>query len=425
MIAKVDQNLELIHFKNSTSGISSDPYDRIPANVRSDVLNQHNLDIHDKIFFDVHAHSFTVKHVPDNFNKILSWVSRNIKNRLTKWLAKNTNMPFNSNRSVEVMGALVDYYDNLFMDQFISPHLFIVNLMMDMERGIPGGVESNFEKQLKELSHMMTLDHRPDYLGSSQRTFKYKETILPFLAVDPHNPDILRQFISAFSPNENLTSNSFFDDTLFFGVKIYPTLGYMPYDPTLMEIFRICAEKNIPVTTHCGGIRTRANKLTFELGDFRKPKENQYRVSTIRKKAEFKNVFVYPKHWEPVIKELPDLKLNIAHMADGDDLQLYLKDKRFRNMFHQTLDLMETYPNVYTDISYSFYDEKVQKLILAMMKKDAYRSKVLYGSDYFLIDLEKGNLLTFLRSLKHTFRNDANLWHDLTVTNPMKFLFGS
>jgi len=423
MISKVDQSLDFNSFKNSASSISSDPYDRIPANVRDDVLNQSNLDSYDKIFFDVHAHSFTTKHVPDNFRKILSWVSRNIKNKLTKWLAENFDLPFNSNRSVEVMGALVDYYDNFFMDQFISPHLFIVNLMMDMERGIPGGVESNYEKQLRELTHMMTLDHRPDYVGSSQRTFKYNETILPFLAVDPHNPDIFRQFISAFSPNVNLTSNSFFDDTLFFGVKIYPTLGYMPYDPTLMKIFEVCAEKKIPVTTHCGGIRTRANKFSFELGDFRKPEDNQYVERTLRSKEEFKNWFVYPKHWEPVLNELPDLKLNIAHMADGDDLQLFLKDRRLRNMFHQTMDLLEIYPNVYSDISYSFYDDKVQKLILSMMKTDRYRSKILYGSDYFLIDLEKGNLGGFIRKLKDTFKRDDALWHELTVTNPVKFLF--
>lgn len=39
----------------------------------------------------------------------------------------------------------------------------------------------------------------------------------------------------------------------FFGVKIYPSLGYLPSNPQLMEIFGLCEKKRIPVTAHCSG----------------------------------------------------------------------------------------------------------------------------------------------------------------------------
>jgi len=427
MLNKTIQTLAANDFDLHAPKISADPFDRVVSEFQSELLTNNNLVQQDKLFFDVHAHSFTFKHVPYNFNKILGWLNKALGEKFTKWLSNTLNLPFNTERSKEVMDALVDIYDNYFMDNNITPHLFIVNLMMDMERGISGKIEVNFDKQIRELMTLRKLSHEANYLGGSNRTYDYKKTILPFLAVDPNNPNLLKHFLSAFTENLNLTDNSALDENqLFFGVKVYPTLGYMPYDPTLMKIFKICAEKNIPVTTHCGGIRTRANHWKFELGDFRKQAGQQYVEREIRTKKEFKNYFVYPKHWEPVLKEIPNLKLNLAHIADGDDWDSFVGgDRNPGNMVVQSLEMIRKNSNVYADISYSLYNEKYQRAIHAMMKETDYREKILFGSDYFLVELEKGSLIDFIKKTKHTFRHDSDLWRLLTCKNPYDFLFGS
>ena len=56
----------------------------------------------------------------------------------------------------------------------------------------------------------------------------------------------------------------------FRGVKIYPNLGYYPYDKNeatlkerLKEVYQICVQQNVPVMTHCntGGMYKYGYKL--------------------------------------------------------------------------------------------------------------------------------------------------------------------
>ena len=425
MLKRTVQNISELQFVNNTNRISANPLDRLPANVKNYILTDYNISIQDKIFFDIHAHSFTLNNIPNDYSKILTWFTEMLKNRFRKWMSGLLKLPFTKNRSKEVMDTLIENYDNFFMDNDISPYLFIVNLMMDMERGIGGGIKNNFDQQLKELANIMTLSYTPPKAGSSGRRYEYKEVVLPFLAVDPNNPDVCRQFISAFSPGLNLTGNTAFDaDQLFYGIKIYPSLGYLPYDPVLMSIFKVCEEKKIPITTHAGGVRTRANHFKFELGDYSKPKGHQYVTRKVRKKEEFKNVFLYPLHWEKVLSEYPGLKVNFAHMGSSEEWKAYIDgDRDISNSIVQSLKMIKKYPNVYCDISYSLYDEENQMAILDLMKNDDYKSKILFGSDYFLVDLERGSIGEFVQNLRDKFSTRKDLWHTLTVENPYRFLF--
>ena len=425
MLNRTIQSISEFQFTNNTNKISSNPLDRLPSDVKNKILTTDNLTARDKVFFDIHAHSFTLNHIPKDYSKLLGWFTKVLGKTFREWISGLLQLPFTKNRSKEVMDTLIDNYDNYFMDNSISPHLFIVNLMMDMERGIGGGIKSNFDKQVKELANIMTLSYTPGDIGSSGRKYKYKNVILPFLAIDPHNPDACRQFISAFTPGLNLTQNPAFDDQLFYGIKLYPSLGYLPYDPVLMSIFKVCEAKKIPITTHAGGVRTRANFRKFELGDFSKPKNNQYVIREVNSKKEFKNVFLYPMHWEKVLAEYPNLKVNFAHMGSGEEWKSYINgDRSISNSIVQSLKMIKKYPNVYCDISYSFHDENNQDAILDFMKNDAYKSKILFGSDYFLVDLEHGSIVDFVKSISKKFSAFPDLWHMLTVENPYRFLFG-
>ncbi len=425
MLTKTLQSISELQFINNTNKISANPLDRLPDNVRNDILSPSNISSHDKLFFDVHAHSFTLNNIPGDYSKLLNWFTKVLGKTFRKWISGLLQLPFTKNRSKEVMDTLIDNYDSYFMDNNISPHLFVVNLMMDMERSIGGGIKSNFDKQLKELSNIMKLSYTPGSIGASGRVYNYNEVVLPFLAIDPHNPDACRQFISAFSPGLNLTSNPAFNaDQLFYGIKLYPSLGYLPYDPVLMSIFKVCEAKNIPITTHAGGVRTRANHFKFELGDYSKPKGSQYVTRDVKSKKEFKNVFLYPMHWEKVLKEYPNLKINFAHMGSSTEWKDYINgDRTISNSIVQSLQMIKKYPNVYCDISYSLHDENNQEMILQLMKNDDYKSKILFGSDYFLVDLEHGSIETFVKSIRKKFKSNRNLWHMLTVKNPFNYLF--
>ncbi|SNR60441.1 Amidohydrolase [Maribacter sedimenticola] len=52
------------------------------------------------------------------------------------------------------------------------------------------------------------------------------------------------------------------------GVKIYPAMGYYPFDETLLPLWLYCAQNNIPITTHCsvGPIFYRGNLKDLEKG---------------------------------------------------------------------------------------------------------------------------------------------------------------
>jgi len=166
-------------------------------------------------------------------------------------------------------------------------------LMMDFNQGIDGIVNKDIFEHLDELKLIRD---------------KYPANFLPFVAIDPNNPLHLKLFEKAFSKEYN-----------FFGVKIYPAMGYLPSNPSLMKVFEICSQYEIPVTTHSGSssVHTNHNKLKINFLDF---DENQKLVLKNDKKnfyfkKQFDNYFNNPKNWEPVLTEFPNLRLNLAHFG--------------------------------------------------------------------------------------------------------------
>lgn len=89
----------------------------------------------------------------------------------------------------------------------------------------------------------------------AMKKIKEKEgmAVFPFVAIDPRRKYFLDPDTRNKIPLANYVHNNVGRDKEFHGVKIYPTLWYLPSHPRLMEIYRICTEKKIPVTTH-GGI---------------------------------------------------------------------------------------------------------------------------------------------------------------------------
>ena len=125
-------------------------------------------------------------------------------------------------------------------------------------------LNSTFYDQLNELR---SLKNSPE--------FKDKE----------HNEDILYPFIHA-DPRRLSQDKGFFEylkDGLlsgdFSGIKLYPPLGYFPFDIRLKPVYDLALEHNLPITTHCSmgpvwyrsSLRTLQNEAYYADGKFEHP----------------------------------------------------------------------------------------------------------------------------------------------------------
>ncbi len=274
-------------------------------------------------------------------------------------------------------------------------HPFVTGvLMMDLETGWEMKSTKSFAVQMLELKNMIST-----------------QPILPFFAIDPRRAELegednlYKLFLKAFTEGENK----------FFGIKCYPSLGYFPNDKRLDPIFKICEEKNIPVTTHCGGESVSTFKRTIYIQCPDKP-EGEFKIKgDVRE--DWARELNDPKHWIPVLKKYPKLKLNLAHFG----CDYFWQDRQKYTRVDDIMDMISNDDwNVYTDFSYNIIDETMYKDFKKTLETNPkVLSKVIFGTDYWVV-LPAGDLveqqIRFFEKMK-PFKNQ------LLRENPRKFLF--
>lgn len=245
----------------------------------------------------------------------------------------------------------------------------------------------------------------------------FPDRMLPFVALDPNNPEMTLLFQKAFSLEYN-----------FFGVKIYPLLGYLPNHPKLMEVFEICEALDIPVTTHCGGNSTRVLGRNFSLPyccfDANGQRVEHRMDVSFMNEDDKANYFNDPQRWLPVLQRYPKLRLNLAHFGGEDAWKDFARHKP-DTAVHKIVELMECYENVYADVSYVLHlAEKKQTGFLdsfeaLLEEKERVRNRTLFGSDYYMVVLQEKLPLVTRNML---IRLSDDLVEKLTFTNPRSFL---
>lgn len=269
-------------------------------------------------------------------------------------------------------------------------------LMLDFEMNIDGKKKYDFFKQMDD--HLKITKDFPGHF-------------LPFVAIDPNNPMHTEIFNKAFSKEYN-----------FFGIKIYPSLGFMPSHPNLMKIFEICEKYDIPVISHSGsdGVYNPKSPLTFE---YFKLDDSGRLKRVIQKKnfffrKQYSKLLGDPKLWEPVLSAFPKLRLNIAHFGgyrEWDDNPHHDKGN-----LYTIIDLMERYTNVYSDISYIISQPSmITKFIELFESNEVVANKTLYGSDFHFIKIEGD--FSKIRS-KFQAELGSKIMNKISVENPLKFL---
>lgn len=272
-------------------------------------------------------------------------------------------------------------------------------LMMDFYKGWGVKTKKSMLDQIIELKKM-----------------QLKHPVLPFLFCDPRRADETTN-----SENLYVLFNlAFSGKNPFFGVKIYPSLGYDPSDHRLWPIYEICQEYKIPVLTHCGGasVSTKSNKLEIYEGEKKVTIEEDTRTDVGIQLND-------PNRWTLVLEMFPELKLNIAHFgSDGAwvDTDKVKEIERAQNRKETIIKFMKDYDNVYSDFSYTItHDEASKKFKEEIFKNDLVAKRSMFGSDYWVVS-KSGQLADNQKKFLDLI-GDEDMIQKLVKGNPLKYLF--
>jgi predicted TIM-barrel fold metal-dependent hydrolase len=118
---------------------------------------------------------------------------------------------------------------------------FVV-LPMDMKYMDAGKLKVSYKDQMSELAALKA---------------KRPKQIYPFVFVDPRR---MKEEGKAFFDYEvkgttvelkECFIKEYIETNQFSGFKIYPALGYYPFDPLLLPLWKYAAQKKLPILTHC------------------------------------------------------------------------------------------------------------------------------------------------------------------------------
>lgn len=398
-------NLQI--FKQKAANISNNPKNRIPDHLLPFVEDS-------KTMINSHCHIFNEKTVPKAILNLKMPYSNTLIIKLGKFLHR-----LNS-RSNDDKYSKLAYFLETFVKStkditdklcsYYPENTIFTPLMMDMHNraGDDKRKSSEYfiEEQAKDIKQLLD----------------QKYNLLPFLPIDPTLNDkngetnVLDVFIKGFTGEYGFMP---------FGVKIYPSLGYLPGHPLLMEIFRICEEKQIPVTTHCSSGSVHSYKRRIKNiqgwkigsdGQLTNEPESRWFFGG----DAYANYFNHPKNWEPVLKAYPKLRLNFGHFG-GEAHWKKLQEGENNTWVSCIMDYFVRFENVYADVSYTHaYPELFNIIKDRIQASELIRNRTLYGSDYYMVVM-KGHY----RSMKIDF--DVAMGDDIirkiAVENPRKFLF--
>ncbi|NQU87099.1 MAG: amidohydrolase family protein [Mariniphaga sp.] len=397
--------MDTSEFFKQAEQISDDPYSRIPDHVIPVIKDENNL-------INVHCHIFNDTIVPKRIFNIKMPYSRRFVGNLATLLHKIIG------RSNEDKLSNLAYFISLFKsptekiaDKLVSyfdKNSIFCPLMMDMLQGRQRIVrDDEWEKyinlQFQDLNKLF-----------KQNPKKYN--FLPFIPIDPLNEKVYDIFLKAFNGEYGFKP---------MGIKIYPSLGYLPSHSVLMNIYKVCQEKNIPITAHCSSGKTRGfrkhvkNIVGWKVnkqGIWTQEPESKWFFSG----KSYANYFNNPKNWEKVLEAYPKLKLNFGHFGGEYQWNKLLKGKN-NTWVSRIMGYFARYENVYADISFTNAYPNLFPLIKdRLLSSSLVFERTLYGLDYYMV-VVRGHY----RSLKIDF--DVAMGEKIIAKigkeNPRKFLF--
>ncbi|MGB5444539.1 MAG: amidohydrolase family protein [Psychromonas sp.] len=323
----------------------------------------------EKIIYNCHCHTFTHKNIPNGYFPFflvpaarvgaIRWGLRLIMKGIVPWTKNDIVHRYAAfikaayrQTQAENLAHLASYYP--------QQTKFIV-LPMDMAYMGAGTIEEDIDEQHAELA---LLAKDPQYV----------DKLIPFAHIDPRRPDALNRL------------KSLVEEDNFKGVKIYPTLGYLPTHNVLMDdIYPYMIKKNIPLMAHCSPGSVNSKEIS-------------------RSEA---HVMADPYQYRDVMKAFPALRICLGHFGGIREWQRHINEPRDADnptWLSKIRELIKSgdYPNLYTDISYTIFNYQDNFPLLNILLEDQQMiEKVLFGSDFYMVESEKYSekrLSTDLRS---------------------------
>lgn len=242
----------------------------------------------------------------------------------------------------------------------------------------------------------------------------YPDLLFPFVGVDPRYKQgtALKDWVA-----EKITRRAFF------GIKLYPSFGFYPFDPRLDEMYAWAEENEIPIMTHCtrygvyytGDFNDVANTDTPPSLNPQSPQMNAIykRVRAFRStKLTNKNtqhgcnIFLHPENYLPVLEKYSRLKICFAHFGGSEEIMggkhITVKEGLdTHNWYIDILSMLKNYSNTYTDISYSLYDDKIYNELNLQLAGEI-GHKILFGTDFFMVEQEEKEKLLWNKVMRAT-----------------------
>ena len=318
-----------------------------------------------------HTHLFNFSHVPINFIKgqrLLASTQAG-RMRLARMLHKIN--PWSDDKKLDRLAVFLTN-GNFSSQEEIFEHLcmfypadtrFAVH-SIDFDFMGAGNAPKPFLMQLDELAKL---------------TQKFPHKIYPFFCADPRREglfDLFRRYV---------------EDEGFTGIKLYPPMGFFPFDQRLYPLYEYAQKYQIPVMTHCSSSGAVYGREIPPQKERIHPMTQAQMI--YKSKKQFGDYYTDPDNYLYLLQDFPQLKLCFAHFG-GDTMCL----KHYKsndtadicnNWFVKIVRILEQYPNTYADISYAAADLDLLALFNGLLSNPDYSDKVLFGSDFYMSNLER------------------------------------
>lgn len=204
--------------------------------------------------------------------------------------------------------------------------------------------------------------------------------LYPFIAIDPRREEII----------DSLLSGQYTKEGAFLGVKLYPRMGYHPQAKPMERVYSYCETNNIPITYHCG------------TGGFPPGDDWKY--------AQFGD----PACFEEVLKAHPKIRINFAHLGNGD---------RTWGWAEKIVGYMEWHQGVYSDLSCYTRAEYLQYARKLWNQSDKLKSRLLYGTDFDVMYFAGAKTMEEYVKLFQQFFSSEEM-DQMMIRNTKSFLWG-
>ncbi|WP_417558499.1 hypothetical protein [Mesoflavibacter zeaxanthinifaciens] len=476
-----------------------------------------------KTIYNCHTHTFTIDHVPNLFGKkLVPLAYQIITMKVVKWYYLNLTERSSSYRKWKQRYNKVKYFiidalkftvvgywvfsmlfftlkwafkivtNILAISHFFGPqskaaYRRFVNLGRYASYSKQGQskVFDLLEKTYDQNTKFVVLPMDMDYMDAGRPTIGYmkqleellkvtknnKESLLPFVFLDPRRiaetcdlkgVDCYENYVI-----RNLSKN------VFYGIKMYPALGYFPFDKNLIETYKFAQEHQIPIITHCieGTVfyRGKKNKEWNNHPILKYTKDKNQDPVPIplpqKKNYDFTTNFTHPLNYHCLLNkellseyleeetDLSKLKICLAHFGGTKEWNRYSEDnwnnynnnishlskndylnRKIKNTLNHgssrtiwwnaswlsiIYDLMIQYDGVYTDISFIIFNQELFPLLKFLLQDEKVSHKILFGTDYYVVS-QKNSEKALYQNLRSYLGDD--LFFKIAHHNPKTFL---